>query len=225
MLEHTGMQGRSIVQASKGKSSALDCTHKRAVVAQYLSLTTSVFQAYISMQVQAKQRKDSYEVSTERRGRTVVLLAVALREAHLDQQLVHLVAPLLLPGAQAHRHVAAVDDALVHAPVPHQREAEVRHRPMRRKRLLRSCLKQERSYLVVQWHHVSVLLLKAHTSYPDRQASVGCQAIICPSQVQTFPQASWVWPKVGSSASQEAVSATGPILCVRDPARGMKRDF
>lgn len=136
MLGHTGTQGRSVVQAGKGKSSALDCTQKRAGVAQNLSLTTSVFQAYISMQVQAKQREDFYEVSAERRGRTVVLLAVALREAHLDQQLVDLVAPLLLPGAQAHRHVAAVDDTLVHAPVPHQREAEVRHRPVRRETIV-----------------------------------------------------------------------------------------
>ena len=61
--------------------------------------------------------------------RTVVLFAVALGEAHLDKQLVDLVATLVLPGAQAHGHIAAVDYALVHAPVPHQRKPEVRHRP------------------------------------------------------------------------------------------------
>jgi len=57
--------------------------------------------------------------------RTEVALAVRERQAHVGQQLVDQPPALVLPGLQPHRHVAAVQQRLAHAPLPHQREAEV----------------------------------------------------------------------------------------------------
>jgi len=71
---------------------------------------------------------------------TVVGLAVALGEAHAHEQLLHLVLALLLPRVQLHRHIARVDDGVVHRPVPHQRKPKVVHRPARDLILSHACM-------------------------------------------------------------------------------------